>query len=302
MVIDYLIDGRNRRIGKKVDGLLIQGFLYKDQLNPVAELDGDNNVVSYFIYADKPNVPAYMVKEGVSYSIISDHLGSPRMVIDSNTGSVVQRMRYDEFGRVIEDTNPGFQPFGFAGGLYDRDTGLVRFGARDYDPKTGRWTSKDPVRFDGGINLYTYVLNDPLNLTDPLGLYTAVIHVSGAIPHSAIYIGGDGRTPFLYDPAGSYQPTGGEPRGTGDYFEGNAASISDYVKFHIDRGDIVRIYPVPTTLEQERGIIERATRLGGAAPFECAASVSSALGGACGIEPSAWPSSLYDNAKNAQCR
>ncbi len=40
MVIDYVIDGRNRRIGKKVDGILVQGFLYQDQLNPVAELDG----------------------------------------------------------------------------------------------------------------------------------------------------------------------------------------------------------------------------------------------------------------------
>jgi len=35
-------------------------------------------------------------------------------------------------------TSTGFQPFGFAGGLYDRDTNLVRFGARDYDPETGR--------------------------------------------------------------------------------------------------------------------------------------------------------------------
>jgi len=52
-------------------------------------------------------------------------------------------MDYDEWGRAVLDTNPGFQPFGFAGGLHDRDTGLVRFGARDYDPETGRWTAKD---------------------------------------------------------------------------------------------------------------------------------------------------------------
>ncbi|WP_459873657.1 NHL domain-containing protein, partial [Endothiovibrio diazotrophicus] len=89
VVIDYLIDGRNRRIGKKVGGVLVQGFLYRDQLNPVAELDGDNSVVSYFVYADKSNVPAYMVKGGINYAIISDHLGSPKMVIDSNTGAVV---------------------------------------------------------------------------------------------------------------------------------------------------------------------------------------------------------------------
>ena len=81
-------------------------------------------------------------------------------------------MDYDEWGNVITDTNPGFQPFGFAGGLYDPDTKLVQFGVRDYDANTGRWTSKDPIRFEGNdTNLYGYVLNDPVNLTDPLGLY-----------------------------------------------------------------------------------------------------------------------------------
>jgi len=72
---------------------------------------------------------------------------------------------------VVSDTSPGFQPFGFAGGLYDPLTGLVRFGARDYDAETGRWTAKDPIRFDGGDgNLYAYVGNDPVNRVDPSGL------------------------------------------------------------------------------------------------------------------------------------
>ena len=57
-----------------------------------------------------------------------------------------------------------FQPFGFAGGIYDTDTKLVRFGARDYDPRVGRWTTKDPIRFAAGVNLYGYALNDPVNL------------------------------------------------------------------------------------------------------------------------------------------
>jgi RHS repeat-associated protein len=82
-------------------------------------------------------------------------------------------MEYDEFGRVLVDTAPGFQPFGFAGGLSDRDTGLVRFGARDYDPQAGRWTVKDPIGFDGrDANLYGYALSDPINLIDPAGLWS----------------------------------------------------------------------------------------------------------------------------------
>jgi RHS repeat-associated protein len=150
----------------------VQGFLYENQLEPVAELDGSGNLVSRFVYCGcgAGNIPQYLVKGGVTYRIISDHLGSPRLVVDSTTGAVLQRMDYDEFGTVILDTNPGFQPFGFAGGIYDRDTGLVRHGARDYDPETGRWVAKDPICFFGhDLNLYGYARNDPINAIDPEG-------------------------------------------------------------------------------------------------------------------------------------
>jgi len=110
-------------------------------------------------------------RSGITYRILSDHLGSPRLVIDTSTNTIVQRMDYDEFGNVILDTNPGFQPFGFAGGIYDQHTKLVRFGARDYDAETGRWTAKDPIRFRGlDTNLYGYVFNDSINAMDPSGL------------------------------------------------------------------------------------------------------------------------------------
>ena len=169
--IAYLVDGQDRRIGKQVDGTLVQGFLYEDGLRPSAELDGSNNLVSRFVYARRSNVPDYMIKGGVTYRIIADHLGSPRLVVNTANGQIIQRMDYDAFGNVIADTNPGFQPFGFAGGLYDRDTKLVRFGARDYDAETGRWTAKDPILFAGGQpNLYTYIGNDPVNWLDPDGL------------------------------------------------------------------------------------------------------------------------------------
>jgi RHS repeat-associated protein len=112
-----------------------------------------------------------MIKGGRSYRIVTDQAGSPRFVIDAANGQIAQRMDYDEFGRIVADTNPGFQPFGFAGGLYDRHTGLVRFGFRDYDPETGRWTAKDPIGFASGDgNLYAYARNDPVNLIDPIGL------------------------------------------------------------------------------------------------------------------------------------
>ena len=76
---------------------------------------------------------------------------------------------------MTSDSSPGFQPFGCAGGLYDADTKLVRFGARDYDAVTGRWASKDLILFDGSdTNLFAYGQNDPINFLDLDGRDTVV--------------------------------------------------------------------------------------------------------------------------------
>jgi len=129
--------------------------------------------VARFVYGSSAHVPDYLVKGGATYRIVSDHLGSVRLVVNASTGAVAQRIDYDEFGVVTLDTNPGFQPFGFVGGIYDADTGFVRFGARDYDAEVGRWTAKDPIGFDGADpNLYGYVFADPVNFTDFTGLST----------------------------------------------------------------------------------------------------------------------------------
>ncbi|MCI0540979.1 MAG: hypothetical protein L0Z50_37740 [Verrucomicrobiales bacterium] len=168
--LDYLIDPRNRRVGKRVNGTLVRGWLYEAGFRVVAEIDDQNRVVSRFVYTQPSGTPAYFTRDGATFRILTDHLGSARLIVNSDTGDVAQRLDYDEFGRVLLDTNPGFQPFGFAGGHYDPDTQLVRFGARDYDPATGRFTTKDPVGFTGGgPNLYAYVGNDPINFVDPIG-------------------------------------------------------------------------------------------------------------------------------------
>ena len=78
--------------------------------------------------------------------------------------------RENSLGYDGEALGTAFQPFGFAGGIYDAEIGLVRFGARDYDASLGRWTAKDPVLFEGGQeNLFVYVGNDAVNATDSNG-------------------------------------------------------------------------------------------------------------------------------------
>jgi len=149
--IDYIIDGQNRRIGKKLNGVIVKRWIYSGQLSPVAELDSAGNVTARF-------AGGYMVKSSNTYQLVKDHLGSVRMVVDVNTGMVAQRLEYDEYGCVIYDSNPDFTPFAYAGGLLDTQTGLVRFGARDYEATSGRWTMKDPIGFRGGMKIYLRML------------------------------------------------------------------------------------------------------------------------------------------------
>jgi RHS repeat-associated protein len=177
--IYYLTDGQRRRIGKQVNGKTVQGFVYQSQTQIIAELDGTGKIIKQFIYGSKPNVPDYMITNGKKYRIVSDQVGTPKMIIDADAGTVVSRMHYDEFG-IRKDGKPCAKeitvPFGFAGGLADDDTGLVHFGARDYDPVVGRWLQRDPILFGGGdSNLFSYVAQDPVNLVDASGLATDLI-------------------------------------------------------------------------------------------------------------------------------
>ncbi len=212
--IEYLINAVNQRVGRNVwvEDVLVDSsrFVYESGLRISAELNQANQVTRQYVYGDAANIPEYMVVNEVSptaspsptdsptgnptstptasviptatptavlagkYKIISDHLGSLRLVVNAQTGDVVQRMDYDEHGNVLRDWSAdGWTqvPFGYAGGIYDRDTKLVRFGARDYDPEISRWTSRDPIGFAGGTgNVYEYVGGDPVNYIDIWGL------------------------------------------------------------------------------------------------------------------------------------
>ncbi len=168
--VTYQNDALGRRITKTEDSVLQTRYIYDESIRLVGEVTPNGDTLTHYVYVDKSHTPAYMSRAGVNYKFITNEQGSVRFVMLATTGVVQQEITYDEFGNITADTNPGFQPFGFAGGIYDPDTKLTRFGARDYDAEIGRWSAKDPIRFNGGdTNLYSYSIQDPINFIDPSG-------------------------------------------------------------------------------------------------------------------------------------
>lgn len=184
-IIDYVVDGVHRRVERRIDSVRTSAWLYQNN-RIAAELDASDQVTSRFVYATFNGAPDYMIRDSRTYRFIKDHLGSVRAVIDTGDGSVVQEITYDNWGQITSDTNPGFQPFGFSGGLFDPLTDLTRLGARDYLAASGRWTTRDPIGFSGGTNFYCYVGNDPVNNTDEEGLLAPLIIIALGLGTAAI--------------------------------------------------------------------------------------------------------------------
>ncbi|MBK8742437.1 MAG: hypothetical protein IPM02_24415 [Betaproteobacteria bacterium] len=168
--VTYAYDGLRRRVSRTDAGGTTQ-YLYG---NPESALQitharNSSGVLTTYYYDEGRRLFA-LQRGATRYYVATDQLGSPRVIADA-TGVVTRATDYDAFGEVIADSNPAFDiVIGYAGGLADSATGLVRFGLRDYDPAAGRWTARDPAVFRGGqTNLYAYVNNNPVNLVDPAG-------------------------------------------------------------------------------------------------------------------------------------
>jgi len=171
--VSSFVNPLEQRVAKKVNGQITEKYLWADLTTLLAVYDTNDNLVQRYNYTDQ-RVPTSMTMDNETYYLHYDQVGTLRAITDQNQ-NIIKEITYDTFGNITTDTNPDFTiPFGFAGGLQDQDTNLVHFGYREYDPQTGKWTSKDPIDFSGGdSNLYGYVLNDPVNFVDPEGLMSA---------------------------------------------------------------------------------------------------------------------------------
>jgi RHS repeat-associated protein len=167
-VWEYTYDAIGRRICKRGANKVIRFVWDSDVILHQIENDA---LESTWIFEIHNFNPICKLQNGSIYSIITDHLGTPRELIDTQ-GKIVWRAQYESWGGTtsVESSN-GDMPVRFPGQWFDNESGLHYNRFRYYDGQTGRFLSQDPIGILGGFNLYSYVIN-PINWIDPLGLGT----------------------------------------------------------------------------------------------------------------------------------
>jgi RHS repeat-associated protein len=168
--VTYTYDSAGRRVARTQGGQTYR-YIYGDPRRPLlvtATRASDGTLTTYNYGED--DLLFSLKRNGQRFYVATDQVGTPRVVADA-TGAIKKQIDYDAFGVQKADSDPTFDlPIGFAGGISDPVTKLVRFGLRDYDPAAGRFTARDPIFQAGGPNVYAYTGNDPVAGRDPMGL------------------------------------------------------------------------------------------------------------------------------------
>lgn len=164
--VNYKYDGLGRRIQRTTSAGANERYVYDGQ-DALVDLNANWSVAT--TYFNGPGIDDKLRQSsgttGVSY-FLTDHLSSTSALTDIS-GNVIEQLAYDSFGNSAGSSRTRY---GYTGRERDSDTGMLYYRARFYDPEAGRFISEDPIQFDGGWNFYAYVVNNPINLRDPLGL------------------------------------------------------------------------------------------------------------------------------------
>jgi RHS repeat-associated protein len=165
---EYVYNGLGQRVIKKVNAESTL-FHYDFNGNLIAESQADGIFTSEYLYIDQARLAMVDVAGNTLYYYLNNYLGTPVLMTDDQ-GMIVWEADYKPFGGTyINPNSEVINNFRFAGQYFDEETGLHYNWYRYYDPKTGRYLIPDPIGLVGGINLYAYVRNNPINRVDPFG-------------------------------------------------------------------------------------------------------------------------------------
>ena len=168
--VDYEYDASDRLAARVAGGVRTE-FLYGAPGSPFrVTASRTGGALTQYFY-DHSGLLIALERGGARFYVGTDQVGTPRVVTDAS-GAVVKTFATNAFGvrNTAAETGTFELPLGFAGGIEDPVTGLVRFGLRDYEPATGRFTAKDPILHEGGMNLFVYAGNNPVAQRDPSGM------------------------------------------------------------------------------------------------------------------------------------
>lgn len=273
-VTNYFVNALDQRAAKSGVGGTTR-FIYVGQNQLLAE-NGPGGWKSY-IWAGN-ELLGVATASNTLYFVHNDQLGRPEVVTHWNKAPV-WRANNGSYNRNVTLDSIGGLNIGFPGQYYDAESSTWYNGFRDYDPSIGRYLQSDPIGLAGGTNTYAYVMGNPINAVDSLGLQTCLLTTvgpGGVRDHSAVYTTrGNGGGPALYDPAGSYGAANGG--GSSGLVTGDAASVAKFKDFH--KGQKVESTCKNTSQKEEQSIINTAMSLPSAAPFQCAVMSSTALSG-----------------------
>jgi RHS repeat-associated protein len=187
--VDYTYDYMGRRVAKNImryDTTLNPQpetrnlFLY-DGWNMIAELDDTGQPTTSYVYdldlsqsmqgAGGIGGLLTRVDAGGDYTYSYDVNGNVAQMLDS-AGNIAAHYEYDPYGNTVNSTGlmAANNPYRYSTKYFDNETGLYYYGNRYYLPELGRWLNRDPIEEQGGLNLYGFVGNGPVNAVDPYGL------------------------------------------------------------------------------------------------------------------------------------